>query len=221
MKTKSPIPLLLALSMGLGFVVLRQVSPRGSDRGADAARETSSAAMPPEQATGAPLPLSQNTHRDRTKRDAIRDALLRAFSDSGGGTERVPTGSAAPGGTTRAPSSPTFRTASSDEEYGKFIQERVREDMFPLAKSCYENLLQIQPDAGGRLVLSFELISDEALGGVVNNAVVDESSTLRNKDFDECITESLSSIYFDHPQAKGRTTVKYPIVFATGPAPDE
>ena len=224
MKTKSPMPLLIAVSLGIGFMVLRQYSPRDAAPGADAAPEALGAHNPSDgnADSGPPTALSENTHRDRIRRNAIRDALLRAFSESPDGSiPSSPAGSTAPGSTIPAPSSPPFRTAANEDEYRKFIQERVREDMFPLAKSCYENLLKKQPDAGGRLVLSFELLSDESLGAIVNDAVVDESSTLRNKDFDECITESLSSIYFDHPPAKGRTTVKYPIVFAADGERDE
>lgn len=102
-----------------------------------------------------------------------------------------------------------------DKEY---IQGRVREDFFPMAKQCYEELLARKADAGGRFVVRFTIVGDDKVGGVVDSADVDPSSTLVDERMATCLRESMLAMAFKPPPSDGTVTVTYPIEFSPGDA---
>jgi hypothetical protein len=156
-------------------------------------------------------------HRDPIKSEAIRRAILLALQSDAQAS--------APAQQPVVPSrSRPFENAgegvSSDggiSAYAKSIRERMREDLIPMALGCYKNLLAKHPDAGGKVVMEFEILHDEKLGGVVNEPELGDGGTLNDVDFSTCVRESLSAVYFDAPPGKGKITVKYPITLS----PDE
>jgi hypothetical protein len=99
----------------------------------------------------------------------------------------------------------------------KYIQARVREDLFPLAKNCYADALKRDPKTSGRLELSFRIIGDHKVGGVVDDAKVTDQTTITDAEFQTCVRESMMSVSFDAPPNDGEITVVYPILFS----PDE
>ena len=98
----------------------------------------------------------------------------------------------------------------------EYIQQRVREDFFPLAKGCYEDMLKLHPKATGKVALHFTIVGDESVGGIVEAVNVGDESTLRDDEFDTCMTESMMSMSFPPPKGGGVVTVVYPIDFSPG-----
>lgn len=95
----------------------------------------------------------------------------------------------------------------------KYIQELVRADFIPMAGKCYEHLLS-KRDAGGRVALSFTIVADEKLGGIVEDATVDSDGGLAEEAMTTCLRESLSTLVFRPPAHGGVVTVVYPIEFS-------
>jgi hypothetical protein len=97
-----------------------------------------------------------------------------------------------------------------DKEY---IRESVRE-LIPVIRECYENALQDDPALGGKLVMKFEILGDEEVGGVVDQVEVDaEQSTIGDADMRECMRESMYTLELPPPDAGGSVFVTYPFVF--------
>jgi hypothetical protein len=101
-----------------------------------------------------------------------------------------------------------------------YIQQHFRAEMFPLLKQCYESALKRQPALGGKLVLSFAIVGDPQVGGIVEDADFAEESDLKDAEMETCVRESLMTLTFDKPpEGGGKVTVKYPILFAPGDEP--
>jgi hypothetical protein len=82
-------------------------------------------------------------------------------------------------------------------------------------KKCYESALQRSPKLGGRLVMTFKIVGDPSVGGVVEDAGFDDESTLKDDEMATCVRESLMTVTFDKPPSGGGfVTVKYPILFS-------
>ena len=86
-----------------------------------------------------------------------------------------------------------------------------------MAKQCYEDLLARHPDAGGRLEMEFTIAGDDKIGGIVEDASIAKSSSLKDERMETCVRESLMTVSFPPPAHDGVVTVVYPIVFS----PDE
>jgi hypothetical protein len=97
----------------------------------------------------------------------------------------------------------------------KYIQERVREDFFPLARDCYDRALRRNPKLGGKVELHFTIVGDERVGGIVEDSFIGDGSTLHDEEFETCVTESMMSLAFAPPRGGGTVTVTYPIEFST------
>jgi hypothetical protein len=96
----------------------------------------------------------------------------------------------------------------------KYIQERVREDFFPLARSCFTDGLAQNPKLAGTVHFAFNIVGDEKTGGIVETVDVLNKSTLRDPDVIDCMRQSFLSITFPPPANGGEVTVIYPIVFS-------
>jgi hypothetical protein len=87
--------------------------------------------------------------------------------------------------------------------------------MFPLLRQCYENALAQRPELAGKLVLTFTIVGDPSVGGVVEDADFDEESDLQDPEMETCVRESLMTLIFDKPpDGGGFVTVKYPVLFS-------
>lgn len=103
----------------------------------------------------------------------------------------------------------------------KYIQEVVRGEFFPMAKKCYEELLSRKDAAAGRVEMSFTIVADEKLGGIVEDASADADGGVADEKMSTCMRESLSTISFRPPAHGGIVTVVYPIVFSPDDEPDQ
>jgi hypothetical protein len=157
----------------------------------------------------AEAPLVEHRDRDHAKWSKAREEIASAL-------ERRGSSPASP-----APQPEAEPQGTLSKEY---IRERVREDVLPLVKECYENLLEQQPKSGGRMVLKFAIMGDEDVGGIVDGVELAEESEIQDADFRECLAESTMSAVFDPPEGGGRVEITYPFVFmahadAETPAP--
>ncbi len=156
---------------------------------------------------------------DRARADRMRQALTALFAEAG-----LPWGAPEPPGAASAPSAyPTMPVlAGSGPDAApridpKYIQERVRGDLFPLAMQCYQSGMAKDPKLAGRIELKFTIMGDPKVGGVVGEASLGDGTTIADPEFQTCVKESLMSVSFDAPPNGGEVTVVYPIDFS----PDE
>ena len=200
----------------------RATGPRGeAARGDDPGR---AAALP---GSGAPESVVETgvARFDRAKADRMREQI-RALLLERPAAAPVPRGNdvgAGPDATTAFvfPTMPTLArdgatTSQPDPEY---IRKRVQEDLFPLARECYANLRTKNPAAAGRVALSFSILGDRKVGGVVDHVTLTDDTTLDDAELQTCMRESMMSVSFDAPPDDGEVTVVYPIDFAPD-APD-
>jgi hypothetical protein len=161
---------------------------------------------------------------DRANRDELRALIWHSFG------QPSPPEAAAPskGAAYVLPEKPPWETsrlppldgdpAPPGEPMGhiepKYIQERVRNEFFPLAKKCYGDGLEQQPDLGGRVVFAFNIVGDPKTGGIVEAVDVLNESTLRDPDVIECMRQSFLSVTFPPPENGGEVTVVYPVEFS-------
>ncbi|HWB76991.1 MAG TPA: AgmX/PglI C-terminal domain-containing protein [Nannocystaceae bacterium] len=176
----------------------QKTTQRGDSSSAPAAKaEPTPAATKPSASTTAED--VRRTRRDRAASDALRLALRER---TGGGASKR-SGAA---GTQEPAPPPTL-----DKDY---IQARIKEDLVPIAKECYESALEDDPKLGGKLVMKFSIVGDEDVGGVVDEADVDPSSEIKHDALRECMRESMLSLAFAPPEDGGTVQVTYPFVFA-------
>lgn len=95
-----------------------------------------------------------------------------------------------------------------------YIRARIQEDLVPIAKECYESALEDDPKLAGKIVMQFGIAGDDEVGGVVDEASVDPSSTLTHPALGECMRESMMSLSFPPPEGGGRVAVTYPFEFS-------
>ena len=119
--------------------------------------------------------------------------------------------------TAKGPAKRTLPRSSPVPLDKKYIQERIREEFVPLAKSCYDGVLVRDPTARGKAVFSFVIVGDAETGGIVESAELVQGTTLSDPDFAYCVNQSLMSVSFDPPPNDGWVTVTYPMDFS----PDE
>ncbi|MBX3206513.1 MAG: AgmX/PglI C-terminal domain-containing protein [Labilithrix sp.] len=152
------------------------------------------------------------TVADRRVRDELRRRILAAWASGEGDTA-----TAAREG--RLPPMPEGPDGHIDPKY---IQSVIREDMFPMASKCYEELLTRKPDAGGRIEMVFKIVGDDQLGGIIEEAELDGgvAGAFGDPTMETCIRESLLSLAFRPPPKDGWVTVVYPIELAPGDGDD-
>jgi hypothetical protein len=141
--------------------------------------------------------------RDRAERDKLRERIYRSL------------GVVPPTNSRSLPPSNLAREAGTMDP--AYIQARIRKDFFPLARQCYEAALERDAAAAGKLVMSFNIVGDEEVGGIVEAADSTEDSTLTDPELLYCMRESMLSMSFEPPKQGGSVTVVYPFVFS----PDE
>jgi hypothetical protein len=127
------------------------------------------------------------------RREAIRERIARRSTDPAGRAEEA------------------NPEAVLDKEY---IREAVNEGMIPALHDCYDAELEEDPTLEGKVVIRFEILGDEEVGGVVDNvAVVEDQTTLQNEALHECMRESMYALDFPAPDQGGTVTVTYPFMF--------
>ncbi|HSO39736.1 MAG TPA: AgmX/PglI C-terminal domain-containing protein [Labilithrix sp.] len=95
-----------------------------------------------------------------------------------------------------------------------YIQEVVRSEFFPMARACFDELLSRKQDAGGRVEMSFTIVADEKLGGLVEDVAVGTDGGVADEKMTTCMRESMTTLAFRPPAHGGIVTVVYPIEFS-------
>ena len=120
------------------------------------------------------------------------------------------------------PATPTPDEGARGTYEPEYIQQVVREDMFPLLQQCYGDALLRQPKLGGRLVFTFTIVGDASVGGVVEDADFADESDIKDDEMRTCTRESMMTLTFDKPPSGGGyVTVTYPVLFAPGDDPGD
>lgn len=93
------------------------------------------------------------------------------------------------------------------------IQGAIRASL-PELKNCYEAWTKMQPDLGGRIVMSFDIAEAEegATDAKVKNVKV-KSSELEHTFMEGCVQSVMADLRFEPPDG-GKMSVNYPLVFA-------
>jgi RNA polymerase sigma-70 factor (ECF subfamily) len=157
-------------------------------------------------------PAPPSSARTRQARDEMRSQILESLRKRDAGAPPAP-----PPPAVARRSDPPPPPAARGHYEASYIQEHFREDMFPLLRSCYEDALRRHPTLGGKLVLSFGIVGDSSVGGVVEDADFAEDSDIQDDEMRTCVRESLMTLTFDKPPTGGGyVTVRYPIAFSPG-----
>jgi hypothetical protein len=153
---------------------------------------------------------------DRVRADGVRQ---RAAGRTASQAKSAGAGALAAHGTP-VPTPPAPKTPEEEERRRVYIRDAVREQYFPIARSCYSELLERLPTASGKVVLSFAIVGDGE-DGVVDRVEFNDDTTLVDPEFALCLRESMYSTVFEPPPpGTEETTVAYPIVFAPGDPED-
>jgi hypothetical protein len=180
----------------------------GSQAGVDPARSSTGSGRAAATGAGAPAQPRRLAPEERARLLAELQRRWGAGAPRGGG-------GASGGG---AASSGAEKPGSLDKDY---IRERMRE-IVPLVKECYQQALKRGPtDAGasdGVLKVSFSIIGDPELGGVIEDSQVLEDTPLAaNAGLAECVQESMYALQLKSPKGGGRVKVTYPFRFKSTP----
>ena len=156
-------------------------------------------------------PLAK-TVSDRRVREEMRRRILAGWASEGDDETR------------KAAHAGRFVARPNAEGRGieaSYIQDVVKNEFIPMAKHCYEELLARIPDAGGRVAIEFTIAGDDAIGGIVEDAKIAESSTLSDEKIHTCVRETMLTLAFPPPAHDGVVTVTYPITLSPGDAPTD
>ena len=203
------VVLVLAALFGAGaFLVLRHKETPP----APVARPTTQTAQAVEAA--ASVPRADDRADARRSRDAMRTDILAALRRRDAGPPVTASPPPRPAGAPAPAASQEPAPGRYDPEY---IREVFHQDMFPFLRGCYDAALRRQPKLAGRLVLSFSIVGDPQVGGIVEDADFAEDSDLKDPEMETCVRESLMTITFDKPPSGGGyVKVKYPVLFSPG-----
>lgn len=83
----------------------------------------------------------------------------------------------------------------------------VNEDLIPLADECYALARETQPELAGLLVLDFEIIGDEDIGGVIESVQLGQGNELVDPGLVECVQESILATTLPPPEQGGRDAI--------------
>lgn len=198
--------ILLVVFAALLFAVIWKTRPRAQKSAPDAGPEE-----PEAGAVDASLPLPPAI-ADRGKRDELRRKILAAWASGSQGEEAAKDAKEG-----RFEEHPDANGEGIDP---KFVQATVREQLVPMVRDCYEEVLSRQPDAGGQVDMWFKIVADDKLGGLVEEDEEHDGGmiggTLSDEKMQTCVRESLLTVTFPPPAHGGVVTVGYPIVFAPG-----
>ena len=144
--------------------------------------------------------------RARVERDRMRERIYQAF---GKPAPEEP----APSATGHAPYAPMPELDGGQIDLA-YIRGVIHDDYFPLAQSCYLDLVNRAPDAGGRLSFDFTIVGNPQIGGIVERVDLADGSTIDDPAMVTCMRESMLSMTFAPPPNGGSVTVRYPIDFS-------
>lgn len=200
-----------------------QLTENARTRSSEAPSETIASAPP---GSDQPTPSQRVTAESRQAADRIRAviAMQRAETNSplargNASTIDRPNARVAPG--VAAPTTMPAPLGSGNqvnEALGRYVQDRVTKDFFPMAASCYQELLATRPGAAGKVVLDVTIVGDRSVGGVVDAVDVDADSTLKDEQLVVCLRESMFGTPFEPPPTgQEKVTFTFPIELSGDP----
>ena len=223
--------------IGVAALVVRGARREVGSRDAAASRAVSTLSAPA-QTDPAPAPsgAAARGHAregggpllDRARADAMRERAAQRLAAERARQAASTAAEAAAGAP--APSQPL--TPEAEARRREYIRDAVREQYFPIARSCYQELLDRVPNAGGKVVMSFSIVGDGDAGVVSQVDLDDEASQdpvrletppmagsepIEDPEFRQCMRESMYSTIFQPPPSGEETTVVYPIELRPGP----
>jgi len=153
---------------------------------------------------------------DRAKADQMREQIRALLAEAGPLLPGVaatasPSVSSAPAFATMPVVPDLDGGTKVDPDY---LKKRIHEDLFPLAKQCYETALEKKPKLAGKLAVYFRVIGDRKVGGVVDEVKIMGDTTLDDPEMQTCVKESMMSVSFDAPPDDGKLSVVIPITFS-------
>jgi uncharacterized membrane protein len=148
--------------------------------------------------------LTKTLH-DRAVHDELRKRIL-----AGWAAEAAPEVAAAARQGRFVPA-PTTDGGGMDPQY---IREVFKEEFYPMAKKCYEELLSRKDASAGRVEVSFSIVADARLGGIVEDVSIASDGGVADDKMTTCMRESMSGVSFRPPAHGGVVTVVYPILFS-------
>lgn len=109
---------------------------------------------------------------------------------------------------------PTGSSGPSHNLSREYLQQRIREDFYPMGLACYVGALARKPDLRGQIVVDFMIVGDAKVGGIVDQAEINGRTDIDDEELRTCIRESMLSMVFAPPADNGWVTVTYPFVFS-------
>ncbi len=95
----------------------------------------------------------------------------------------------------------------------EYINRTVHEQYFPVARDCYAELLERQPNAEGKVVLEFAIVGTADAGVVDRVAIREDEDAIEDPEFQLCMRESLYTAVFEPPPPGAEeTTVVFPVM---------
>ena len=110
-------------------------------------------------------------------------------------------------GLARAKASDSASRELAEVKFAVYVSRQVKASR-PLLDECYENARATSPELAGTLVIALSVIADEDIGAVVAECqVVEAKSTIADRGFYECVTETLYALELESPGSdiSGRT----------------
>jgi hypothetical protein len=111
------------------------------------------------------------------------------------------------------PFAPPIQRTPAGRPEREGIRDRMHADFIPMAGGCYREAQGRLPGLTGSVVLSFTIVGDAKVGGIVDSAAILDLSTIRDAKMVECMRESMLSMTFAPPPPGGELSVEYPIDF--------
>lgn len=209
---KKPVArLAIALVAAIGLIVwLRSPSdPKtttllmGGSASTSRLAAASARGEPSASSTSATMLVEGGTVHDRRVRDELRQRMVAAWV-------APPTGDPMP-------------TGADGKIDPAYIRDVVRSDLRPMIEKCFEELRSRRPDSEGRFSMSFKIVGDAQIGGIVDETkLADDAGALAmDESFTTCVRESAMTLAFRPPPLElgTRGEVVVPITLVLRPPP--
>jgi len=229
MRRAVAIVVVAALVLAGALFVLGGEVPR-SEHETEAQRAAAASPSAVAERSVAPSEVASTPARERVNADAraereeLRRRILEAQrareraaaegddAGEGGSTGGEPSATTGPGvpvprdsdGPEGEPAAGGLIDRTGDHEY---LVKVMNEDLMPLADECYALARETQPELAGMLVLDFEILGEEEIGGVVESVELGQANELVDPNLVECMRESILATTLPAPEQGGRDAI--------------
>ncbi|MBI4704005.1 MAG: hypothetical protein HY744_23095 [Deltaproteobacteria bacterium] len=125
----------------------------------------------------------------------------------------------------QAPAAPAG--VEQDRAFGAYVRSEVLPKLralVPRLRQCHRRLSDAGAPSAGNLVLRFTIAAEPGLGGVVEEASMDEEQSgelAADAALAACARETASELVFGDPPSGGQTLVRYPASLEPPPPPPD